>query len=231
MKKISQKKRIIISVLIILVVVVGGLITYFAIKAANTPETPNDNFANTPNYGACQLVTTEVIRTANQGDAIGTINEGARTAVDGLNGEPADACKFSFTTDKSANNSFTISVYPYNASQEAFEKENKTANWTEVSGPKPTPYFGETTIDNGETSLYMLRVIPGANTILLSLRQPKNASAYDKANALNFLTDISTKIDFGTLERKAVEQADSITEGDGPGTPPEQEVEQALPRE
>lgn len=230
MKHMSQKKQIIISVLVILVVVVGGLFAYLAINTASTPQAPSDNFANTPNYGACQLVTTEVIRTANQGDAISTISEGTRSAVDGLNGEPADACKFSFTTGKSANNSFTISVYPYNASREAFEKENKTANWTEVSGPKPTPYFAETTIDNGETSLYMLRVIPGANTILLSLKQPKNASAYDKANALNFLTDISTKINFGTLERKVVEQADSITEGDGPGTPPKQEVEQALPR-
>ena len=220
MAKLSKQKRIILTTIIVLLVVGAGVFSYFMIKQANTPETASESFENTPNFGACQILTTEVIRSANQGDSIATIQEGSRTAVDGLNGEAADGCKFAFTTNKSANNSLTVSIYPYNASEEAFEKENAAATWTEVSGPKPTPYFGEATIDNGETSLYMFRVVPGAKTILLSISQPKNASEFDKADALNLLSDISTKINFGAFERKAAEQVETDTTGDGPGTPP-----------
>ncbi len=213
----------------VLLLSIGG---YFLIKELTAPQVVSENLDSVPDYGACELVTTESIRGARLANQIVQLNEGVRTKADGLNGTAADSCTFTFLTNTSTNNSLTVSAYPYSDSQEAFDKEQKTAEWLEVSGPKPTPYFGKTTIDNGKTSLYMLRVLPGAKTILLSLRQPVDAPLFEQPDAVNFLVDISKKINFGALERNAAQQADSVTEGDGPGAPPaNQPVEQAKPRQ
>lgn len=230
MAKPNKRKKILWGIAVaVLVLGIGG---YFLFKQLNPPQVASENLDSVPDYGACELITTGIIRGARLGDQIVRLNEATRIKADGLNGGAADSCKFTFSTNSTANNSLTVSVYPYSDSKEAFDKEQKSAAWYEVSGPKPTPFFGKTTIDDGATSLYMLRVIPGAKTILLSLQQPENAKSFQEPDAINFLVDISKKINFGAFERNSAQQADSITEGDGPGTPPaNQPVEQAQPRE
>lgn len=227
----TNKRKGFLWIAIIAAVVVLGVGGYFLIKHLSAPQVASENLDSVPDYGACELITTESIRGARLGDQIVRLNEATRTKADGLNGTAADSCRFYFSTSASSSNSLTVSVYPYSDSQEAFDKEQKTAEWAEVSGPKPTPYFGKTTIDDGKTSLYMLRVIPGAKTILLSLRQPVDNALFKEPDAINFLVDISKTVNFGALERNSAQQAESATEGDGPGTPPKQEVEQAQPRE
>jgi len=221
MARITHKKRLLWIIVAISAVVAITVMLFFLLRpTAQTPNTSSDNLANTPDYGACELITTNVIKSARMGDQITSIREGVRVASDGLNGSAADACKFTFSTNESSNNSLTVAVYPYSTSEESFNKEAGTAQWSEVSGPKPTPYFGTTALNNNQTSVYMLRVIPGAQTILLSLQQPENAKTIQQPDAVNFLVDISNKINFGALESNAAQEAEKQIEGDGPGAPP-----------
>ncbi len=228
MAKVSRK-TLLISITALVAVVVIGLVILFLVRQNQTQQDTTQSLEGVPDYGACELVTTEVIRSAPMGDQIVTINEGARSGTDGLNGQQADSCTFAFSSNRAANNVVSVSVYPYSASEEEYTKEMESATWSEVSGPTPTPYFGATTIDNGKTSLYMLRVIPGAKTILLSLRQPEEAKTFTESDALNFLVDISKKMNFGAFERNAAQQAESETEGDGPGSPPENQTNDVIP--
>ncbi len=221
MAKISQKKLTLWIIAGIVVLLAAGSAAFYFIQKSQTSTSPtNDQLSGVPDYGACELITTDVIKAARGGNSISTITEGVRAGVDGLNGEEADSCSFTFTTASTSNNTLTVSVYPYSPDEDAYKKETEVSQWYEVSGPKPTPYFGKTTLDNNKTSLYMLRVIPGAKTILISLKQPEDAKTFKEPDAINFLVDISTKVNFGALERSAAQEAKNNTEGDGPGTPP-----------
>lgn len=221
MVRTSRKKLTLWIIVGIVVFVAAATAVFFLMQKANSPTAQSDEaLSGVPDYGACELITTDVIKAARGGNSIATISEGSREGVDGLNGEEADSCKFTFTTASTSNNTLTVSVYPYSPNEEAYKKETEVTQWYEVSGPKPTPYFGKTTLDNNKTSLYMLRVIPGAKTILISLRQPEDAKTFKEPDAINFLVDISTKVNFGELERSAAQEAEDTTEGDGPGAPP-----------
>ena len=124
----SNKRKKFLWILAIAVVVLG-IGGYFLFKQLNPPQVASENLDSVPDYGACELITTAVIREARLGDQIVRLNEATRIKADGLNGSAADSCKFTFSTNSSTNNSLTVSVYPYSDSKEDFEKEQKTYDW------------------------------------------------------------------------------------------------------
>ncbi len=218
-----HKKKLVIVISIIAVVIAGGVVAGYFIFNKNKPNPAVSStrpLDQTPDFGSCQITTTKTIREASLGDKITAISEGTRVGVDGLTGEAADGCAYPLSTSASSNNLLTVAVYKYAANKDQADKEQGGAVWTEVANTKPPMYFNEKKIDNGASSLAMLRVITGGDTVLITLRQPANAMGFNSQEALVFLSGVASKSNLGVVERKAQEQVKKDTQGDVPPAPP-----------
>lgn len=219
----KQTKVLIVIVSILAVIAAGAATAYFITASKNAPVTDTNNTqvtAETPDLGACQLVSPAQIREASLGDRIISIQEGVRSGVNSLSGDDAEGCTFAFSTQKANNNVLTVSVYPYTSTQEGFNKEIESARWSEVMGSTPKAYFGRATIDDGATTLYIYRIPTGGSTVLLTLRQTTNTITFDEPDSIDFLGTMGAKLNLTIVQEKSSAQADSTLEGDGPGTPP-----------
>lgn len=225
-----MSKRRIVWIIISALVVVGIGLVVFGILSARQDDVANQTASlnGVPDYGACELITPTVVKEARGGDKIASIQEGTRVNVQGLNGEQAEGCVYRFTTDASTNNTLTVSVYPYATSTDNTLRGNTAVQWAEVSNITPPPYFGQDSIDNGETTLYMLQMITGPKVVLLTISQPSRTLGIEKPDALNILVDASLKIDFGTLEAKAAAEAEAQSNTELPPPPPEDTVQQTV---
>lgn len=228
--QLDMNKRRIIWISIGALVVIGVGLVVYGILSARQDDAANQNtsLSGVPDYGACELITPTVVKEVRGGDKFTSIQEGTRANVTGLNGEQAEGCVYRFTTDGSTNNTLTLAVYPYATSADNTLEGNTAIQWAEVSNITPTPYFGQETIDNGETTLYMLQMITGPKVVLLTISQPTRTLGIEKADALTILVDASLKIDFGTLETKAAAEAEAQSSSGLPPPPPEDTVKETI---
>lgn len=228
MKKVKKSKSLIVIIIAALVVGAGVTAAIFLMMPKNTPTAViNSDIALTdaPELGACQIITTDNIKKATFGEKVSTITEGVRVGTKGYEGQNADACSYAFSTNKSTDNLLTVAVYNSFVETEASKKETKTV-WTEVSGTEPRMYFIDGTVDNGEVTMYTMRQAIGGNTVLLTIRQPKNQGAFLRAEATWFLVDILKNAKTTVIEAKNKEQADKAIEGDAPSAPPASTVKE-----
>ncbi len=220
----SKRIKVTVSIVVILAIVaVGAGLAYAITTAKNTPSADTSSAQvtdKTPDLGACQLLNPAAIRGASLGDRIISVREGVRSTVDSLSGDTGEGCVFAFSTQKSTNNVLTVSVYPYASSQESYTKELESAQWSEISGSKPQAYFGQASIDDGKTTLYIYRIPTGGSTVLLTLRQPASTITFDRPDSIDFLGTMAAKLNLTIVKDKATTQADSNLQGGGPGTPP-----------
>ncbi len=193
-----HKKKIGILVIIIAAAafVVAAAVFYAFMQQAQKPATltaSEISLDQTPEYGACQLVTSNTIKETFYGDRITQLIEGVRVGQTAINDTIAEGCAYSFSTAKSNSNTLTASIYPYTVTSDGVDKETVALGWQEVSASRPMSYFGTGKENNGDTTVYMLRVIPGNQNVLFALRQPTNAATYDAPDALEFLVGIASK--------------------------------------
>ena len=228
MKKTKKSKSLGIIVVAVIVGVVGIAVAIFLLQPKSTPTavvTSDIPLTDAPELGACQIVTTDNIKKATFGQKIVSITEGVRVGTKGYEGQNADACSYAFSTNKSTDNLLTVAVYNSFVETEASAGETKTV-WTEVSGTEPRMYFIDGTVDDGEVTMYTLRQALGGNTLLLTIRQPKNEGSFLRAEAIWFLTDVAKSVKATVIEAKNNEQADQAIEGDVPPAPPANTVKE-----
>ena len=228
MKKTKKSKSLGIIVVAVIVGVVGIAVAIFLLQPKSTPTavvTSDIPLTDAPELGACQIVTTDNIKKATFGQKIVSITEGVRVGTKGYEGQNADACSYAFSTSKSTDNLLTVAVYNSFVETEASTGETKTV-WTEVSGTEPRMYFIDGTVDDGEVTMYTLRQALGGNTLLLTIRQPKNEGSFLRAEAIWFLTDVAKSVKTTVIETKNNEQADKAIEGDVPPAPPANTVKE-----
>ena len=228
MKKTKKSKSLGIIVVAVIVGVVGIAVAIFLLQPKSTPTavvTSDIPLTDVPELGACQIVTTDNIKKATFGQKIVSITEGVRVGTKGYEGQNADACSYAFSTSKSTDNLLTVAVYNSFVETEASTGETKTV-WTEVSGTEPRMYFIDGTVDDGEVTMYTLRQALGGNTLLLTIRQPKNEGSFLRAEAIWFLTDVAKSVKTTVIETKNNEQADKAIEGDVPPAPPANTVKE-----
>lgn len=227
-RKSKKQKKIIL-------IVVGALVALALIGTALSvlmaPKTPtaviNSDIpiADAPELGACQLVTTDAVKKATFGQKISSITEGVRVGTKGYEGQDADACGYAFSTDKSTDNLLTVAVYNSFVTTKEAKNQSQTV-WTEVSGTDPRVYFIDGTVDDGEVTIYTLRQSVGGNTVLYTIRQPKNEGAFLRAEAIWFLSDIAKSANTTVVETKNTEQAEKAVEGGIPLAPPATTVQE-----
>ena len=228
MKKTKKSKSLGIIVVAVIVGVVGIAVAIFLLQPKSTPTavvTSDIPLTDAPELGACQIVTTDNIKKATFGQKIVSITEGVRVGTKGYEGQNADACSYAFSTNKSTDNLLTVAVYNSFVETEASAGETKTG-WTELSGTEPRMYFIDGTVDTGEVTMYTLRHALGGNTLLLTIRQPKNEGSFLRAEAIWFLTDVAKSVKTTVIETKNNEQADKAIEGDVPPAPPTNTVKE-----
>ncbi|MDB5163098.1 MAG: hypothetical protein JWN28_706 [Candidatus Saccharibacteria bacterium] len=186
-----------IVVLLIILATVAGL--YFITpKAAPPPPVSKISLTQTPDYNACQIISTEAIKTTYFADLVTGISEGVRAGMNAPNGTIADSCGFGFTTAKSLDNNLFVEVYPYTATINGANKEMVDASWSEVATSNPKAYFGKD-ID-GDTIIYKLRVIPGGKNVMFEIRQPLLERAIDEPSALDFLVGLAAKAKYDVVD-------------------------------
>jgi hypothetical protein len=208
----SAKKRKIDKSNVIIVLIIGALVAiicafgYIIWHNNNQSPQPADNaiaIDKAPQYGACELTTTNTIKKSFEADRIITISEGVRIGEKQLNNTIGEGCMFSFSTKESNANSLTASVYDYLVGDEnGGGVEIVGENWSEVGGSNPIAYFGEATENDGQTTVYMYRILPGSKNILLALRQPSNAITFDREDAFNFIGGIAASLNLSVVNEK-----------------------------
>ncbi|MGH7218171.1 MAG: hypothetical protein ACREGE_01875 [Candidatus Microsaccharimonas sp.] len=195
---------IIIVIIVALVAIIGG-ISYLIWHNNQTPEVIDTTVSveQAPHYGACELTTTNTIKESLEADRIITIQEGERIGEKQLNGTTGEGCMFKFSTKESNANTLTTSVYDYMVGDENGGKvEIVGEDWSEVAGSSPVAYFGEATENNGQTKVFMYRVLPGSKNILIALRQPSNALTYNRDAAFNFIGGIAASLNLSAVDAK-----------------------------
>lgn len=230
MSKTKSHKILIVFIGIAAALLVASVAVYLMVLANNKPSADTSSSVateSTPDYGTCTLVSTQKIREAAGGDRITGIQEGVRTATNGLTGAAGEGCVFAFASDKATNNTLTVAAYPYAATNEDFDKEIASARWSEVAGSNPIAYFGRATIDSDKTTLYLYRIPIGGSTILLTLRQNTDTLTYPENDAYDFLGTLGAKLNTESVKAGAEAQAESEA-GELPGPPPGDTVNEVL---
>lgn len=213
-KKIHKKTAI---VLIILFAGIASVVSYAVWHNAQTkpaPVTPSGiSLADTPAYGACELVTTNTIKETFGGDKILTITEGVRTGQEAPNGTIAEGCTYTFSTRGTNANSFTVAVYDYEAEGDGSASELTGDNWAEVGGATPVAYFNLSSEDQGAITAYKYRILPGSKNVMLTLRQPTRSITYNRDEALDFLGGIAAKLNLTAIDKKTNDPNANTTPG------------------
>lgn len=214
MAKIMKKRTIIaIVALVVLVALIGCLTTWYIFVQSNKPQpvtTSPVSLDQTPEYGACEIITSDMMRNSANGDRITSIVEGVRIGQTAPNETTAEGCSFAFASDKSNQNTLTVSVYPYTATTDGSVSEIAGSTWSEVMNSSPMAYFGRGTIDDGKTTVYTLRELPGSKNVLYTLKQPTDKLTYNEADALDFLVGIATKANTDVVTENTPSE---VTEG------------------
>lgn len=216
-KQFRKQRGISIVIIIALVAIIGGISYLIWHNNNQKPQAPEATVSveQAPHYGACELTTTNTIKDSFEADRIITIKEGVRVGEKQLNNTIGEGCMFSFSTKQSNANSLTASVYDYLVGDENSTTEVVGKDWSEVGGSSPIAYFGEATENNGQTTVYMYRILPGSKNILLALRQPTAAPTFNRDDAFNFLGGIAASVNLSVLDTKITGDSDEPFEPGG----------------
>lgn len=216
-RRLNKQNSIIIAIIIALVAIIGGISYIIWHNNNQAPQTPDTTVSieQAPQYGACELTTTNTIKNSFEADRIIAIKEGVRIGEKQLNNTIGEGCLFSFSTKESNANSLTASVYDYLVGDESGGVETVSKDWAEVGGSNPIAYFGEATENNGQITVYMYRVLPGSKNILLALRQPTNALTFNRDDAFNFLGGIAASLNISVIDNKSNSGSDEPFEPGG----------------
>lgn len=207
-KRMGKLKLGIMVGLILLVAAAGATAWLFwgqsPKEVANAPR--EVSLEETPEYGACQLVTKAVIKEAPEAGRITVLEEGERIGQTAMNGTSAESCQYTFTTPVASGNSLTTSIYPYTTGSEGESNEIYGAQWAEVFGSKSVAYFASGEEKDGKTTVYHYRLVPGSQNVLFSLRQPADAITFDKAEALRMLMYVADNSNSNIVQNNAQSQ-------------------------
>ncbi len=217
-KQLHKQNSIIIVIIVALIAIIGA-ISYLIWHNNNQKPIQVETTVSVeeaPHYGACELTTTNTIKKSFEADRIIALNEGVRIGEKQLNNTIGEGCMFSFSTKESNANSLTASVYDYLVGDEnGGGVELVGEDWAEVGGSSPIAYFGEATENEGQTTVYMYRILPGSKNILLALRQPTNAITFNREDAFNFLGVIASSVNLSVVDTKVTGDADEPFEPGG----------------
>lgn len=204
-KKTFSKSSLIVKLAIALLVAIAAIGLYIVTPKA-APALPKSEVSLTqaPDFNACNVIKIDDIKNTFYGDLITSTSQGVRAGVNASNGTIGDSCGFSLATDKSANNSLAVQVYPYTATVNGDNHESLNASWSEVATSDPKAYFGQDL--DGDTIVYKLRVIPGGKNVLFELRQPLEEAAFDEPSALDFLVGLAAKADLSVIDLPTAER-------------------------
>jgi len=216
-----MKKRTALAIigLVVLVALIGVLTTGYIYLQSSKPKpvtTSPVSLDKTPNYGACSIITTDTMKQSANGSRITSIVEGVRIGEEAANGTTAESCSFAFASAASNQNTLTVAVYPYTSAADGTNTEVMSGSWAEVASSNPPAYFSKSTADEGNTTVYYVRVLPGAQNVLFTLKQPAGKETFDQVDALDFLVGIAAK---ATLQDLKTATPQDVTEG----LPPEPE--------
>lgn len=155
---------------------------------------PGDTLSNeeTPNYKTCSLVSVDEIK-SSFGSQIKNLADSDAAGVVASNGELAQTCSYSFSTDKSTDNKLLLAVYTYKVSTRDTNSGEPAldASWARVSDFPKSAYFKHETSVNTTTSV--LRVTTGPSIYLFSIGQPVGQETFDYSSALISLSKLAKK--------------------------------------
>ena len=209
MAKRMNKLKLSILAALILLITAGGVAAWLSWgqPPKQVADTPGEvSIEETPQYGACQLITSTVIKDAPEASRITSLEEGKRIGHTAMNGTVAESCEYTFTTQVSAENSLTTSISPYTPATEGEDNEVYGAQWAEVFDAKSVAYFASGEEKDGKITVYHYRLVPGSQNVLFSLRQPADATTYDKAEALRFLMYVADNSNSKIVQNNAQSQ-------------------------
>lgn len=154
---------------------------------------------DTPSYGACQVVTTNALKEADIKGSIQTLLEAVKRGETAPNGTVAESCIFAFSTARSNQNSLAISIYPYLPISNIASSEAVNSDWSEMTGLEYTAYFRTSHEDDGKTTVYTLRLLPGARNLLFVLKQPTLKLTYTPNEAKALLRSVAELSDLSVV--------------------------------
>lgn len=221
MKKISKKTKITTGIAIAIVALVATAVVAYLFITQKQDETAVESeiaLSETPNLGACSLVSPEEIKNLERVDGgIKTISEGTRIGIKTPEGTVADACRYTFTTSMSSDNTLTIAAYNAPVQTENTPPASTGYSWSEAAGTSPQIYFAEKKDDDEKEVTYFARQPLGGVVLLVSMTEPADAAVFPKGAGMWILADIAQTADTAALNEKNDAQ---LNANDGPGAPP-----------
>lgn len=199
MNKVNKKKLgIIIVICAVVIVIVGGGIAYAIWQGAKKDS--GNSAANEPSqtaqsFGACSIISESVIKDTFGGEEITSVSKPTQRNEKASNETTADVCEYTFSTKYSADNHFTVSVYPYAAD----ESDAVSGEWSEVGGSTPVAYFNAATNEAEKRSNYSYRILPGSTNVVMTLSQPLSAQTYNQDQAFDFVGGIAAKANLAAI--------------------------------
>lgn len=224
MKKLNKKTKLRIGIVsAIVLVAVAAVIAYFLLvpkEDASSNVASEVPLSETPNLSACALTTPEKLKNSElAGGNIISVGEGTRVGIKSPDGSTADACRYSFTTKASEDNTITIAAYAAVVRTDTNPTNSADYSWSQAAGTSPQMYFAEKKNDDEKRVIDIVQQPLGGTVLLLTIDQPTDALTFPKGAAQWYLADIAKSADVEALEKAANKSAGTDT-SDGPGTPP-----------
>lgn len=200
-----SKKAIIIS--IIAVVVVAGVavaaLWWFnnQTKAPIVSNDPNQTETIVPDlskdYGACDLLTKDTIKSAIGGSA-DNLGDGFNSGrIYAQNGAESQYCRYPFDESNEANSNFTVEIYIF---KDQADLDYILASYKDDKTVKPVTGLGENAVshesDLTDLGRHQFSVVfyKGLNQYTLTITQPISSSNFTADTAIRSLTTLAGEI-------------------------------------
>lgn len=209
-----SKKTILISIGAILLI--SGLAVLALVLINGTPNTseqpiqstgpkPGDSVvvSNTPEYKACELFTTDAVKTV-LGDKVTAIANGSRSGVIAPNYEVADSCDYTFTTNSTSDNKLSVQVYQYSASTDESKIEQYDETWRNinvVADPdykKGFPAYYKSSDVNGN-KIFQMFVLSGAKNIRFAITQPLSSQYFGDKEVIAMMIQFANQANYDVI--------------------------------
>ena len=143
-----------------------------------------------PTKDTCTIVDAETIR-SQLGETTTDTQKRVTTAA---NGEPADGCYYTFSTEKSTNNTFSVQRYLYKPGVGDTEAEQTVSlDWYNIDKTLYPTYFIDNEKEATDTRTFTMRVINGPSNYLFIINQPADAATFTMQSAIDTLRTIANE--------------------------------------
>ncbi len=224
MKKLSKKTKIKIGIgIAVALLLIAAAVAYVFFTQKDTEEAAVATevpLSETPNLGACQLTTPEKIKSSERAEGLITsVSEGTRIGIKSPDGSAADACRYTFKTSSSSDNTITVAAYPALVRTDTNPVDTGDYSWSQAANTSPQMYFAEKKTEGDKRVIDIVRQPLGGTVLLLTLEQSVDALTFPKGAAQWFLADVAKNANVSAVETTEVKSVDTKN-SDGPGAPP-----------